>query len=372
MHTERADDYIYKNETVKSNFQSTIEELSITEESNAANKEEIEFFVNEIEELDMLSEAAKNYDWNTILNYEIANGEELVKMSPSQNVYTWPTGFTYEVVYEKNKWLLEHNIQPVFPIHSNSEITAYDRVFDTAIIEEIAYDFYNKYDSSSVYFLYLLIGVGLNIGGAIFFLFLFGNVVTREDIGRNGPINFLATMPLKSWKVIWSKLITTVLLTFLILLATALWGLLLGIIFDRFGDWNYPVLIYKPDSSFRFMEMGNFILLSMLLFFIVLIFCYSWLFLYSVLVKQTFMTIVLTIVTLVLGNLLSGSDIGRGLSFAPYNPFNYFQINDIITMEYALTAENFSFTIWNGIFSLLISSFIILFASYLIFKRKAK
>lgn len=373
VHTERVDDYIYKNETIKSNFQSTVDELSSTE-GNAANEKEIEFFIDEIAELDMLSEAARNHDWKTILQHEIDIGEEQVRLSPSQaeeNVYTWPTHFTNEVVYEKNKWLMKHHIQPIFPIHNNSEITAYDRVFNTAAEEEIAYDFYNKHDSSSVYFLYSLVGIGLNIGGAIFFLFLFGNTITREGLDRNGPVYFLGTLPLKRWKIIWSKMLTLVMLTFFVLLATSLWGILLSVMFDRFGDWNYPVLIYGPDFSFRFMEMGTFILLCLLLFFIVLIFCYSWLFLYSVLIKRTFMAIVLTILTLVLGIQLSGSEIVLNQSLAPINPFHYFHIIDMITMEYALTAENFNFTIWNGIFSLVIASFIIVCISYFIFSRKA-
>ncbi|WP_182858794.1 ABC transporter permease [Oceanobacillus picturae] len=375
MQTERVDGYIYKNETLKSSYQLSIDELSSTEEDRAANKEDIESFLEEMEEIDMLSEAARNHDWETIIHYEIASSEEIVKGIPSQaeeNTYTWPTHFTNEVVIERNKWLLAHNIQPVLPIHNASEITAYDRVFNTAIDEQIAYEFFNKYDSSSIYFLFLLVENGLTIGGAIFFLFLFGSMITREGLGRNGPIHFLATMPLKRWKIIWSKLITTILLTFFVLLATILWGTLLGIVFDRFGDWDYPVLIYEPDFSFRFIEMGNFILLSLLLFLSVLIFCYSWLFLYSVLLKQTFMTIVLTIITGGSGYLLSGSDIAITQELAPFNPFHYFHITEIITMEYAFNAENYDFNIRNGILSLLISSSIILFASFILFRRKAK
>ncbi|RIU92046.1 hypothetical protein D1864_10525 [Oceanobacillus picturae] len=375
VQTERVDGYIYKNETLKSSYQLSIDELSSTEEDRAANKEDIESFLEEMEEIDMLSEAARNHDWETIIHYEIASSEEIVKGIPSQaeeNTYTWPTHFTNEVVIERNKWLLAHNIQPVLPIHNASEITAYDRVFNTAIDEQIAYEFFNKYDSSSIYFLFLLVENGLTIGGAIFFLFLFGSMITREGLGRNGPIHFLATMPLKRWKIIWSKLITTILLTFFVLLATILWGTLLGIVFDRFGDWDYPVLIYEPDFSFRFIEMGNFILLSLLLFLSVLIFCYSWLFLYSVLLKQTFMTIVLTIITGGSGYLLSGSDIAITQELAPFNPFHYFHITEIITMEYAFNAENYDFNIRNGILSLLISSSIILFASFILFRRKAK
>lgn len=368
-HTERVDDYINKNETIKSNFQLTMDKLRNAEENGTDNTEEMDFFINQIKELDILSEAARNHDWSTILNHEIAIGEDLVNVS-IQNVYTWPTHFTNEVVYEKNKWLLEHNIKPVFPIHNNSEITVYDSVFNTEADEEIAHDFSNKHDSSSVYFLYLLFGVSLNFGGAIFFLFLFGNMITREGLSRNGPIFLLGTLPLKNWKIIWSKLITVASLTLLVLLATSLWGGFLSIIFDRFGDWNYPVLVYEPDASFQFMEMGTVILLSLLLFFVVLIFCYSWLFLYSVLVKQTFMTIVLTIMTLSLGVLISGSDIVRTQALAQLNPFHYFHIIDIVTMKYAVTAENFDLNIKNGIFSLVISSFILVITSYLIFNKR--
>ncbi|WP_042220705.1 ABC transporter permease [Oceanobacillus manasiensis] len=369
VHTERVDDYIHKNEIIKSSHQLSIDELSNTEEDRAA------YHLEEMEEIDMLSEAARNHDWETIIHYEITTSEEIVKGIPSQaeeNVYTWPTHFTNEVVIERNKWLLAHNIQPVFPIHNASEITAYDRVFNTALDEEIAYEFFNKYDSSSIYFLYLLVGNGLTIGGAIFFLFLFGSMITREGLGRNGPIHFLGTMPLKRWKIIWSKLITLVLLTIFVLLATILWGALLGIVFDRFGDWDYPVLIYEPDFSFRFIEMGNFILLSLLLFFGLLIFCYSWLFLYSVLLKQTFMTIVLTVITVGLGYLISDSDIAMAQALAPFNPFHYFHVIEIITMEYAFNADNYNFTMWNGMISLFIFSLIIILVAFFLFRRKAK
>lgn len=365
--TERVEDYVHNNNVVKTSFQISLEDETFSEE-------DIEFSKNKIAELDMLSEAARNHDWKTIINYEMAIAEEFVTNLPSQkeeNVYTWETHFTYEVVYEKNKWLLEHQIRPVFPIHISSEITAYDRVFDTALDEEIAYAFYNKHDSSSVYFLYLLIGSSLGIGGVIFFLFLFGNAITKEEIHRNGPLNFLDTQPLKRWQIIFSKFIAVILVTFLILAGTSIFAILLGAIFDRFGDWNYPVLVYEPDFSFRFMEMSYFILLSLLLFFFILIFCYCWLFFYSVLIKRTFMAIMFTILTLILGIQVSGTEIAMGQAIAPFNPFNYFQINDIITMEIALTADNFSFTIWNGIFSLVIFSFVLIIISYLVFRRRA-
>lgn len=368
VQTERVSDYIAGNESIQSVLQLTIED-------GAASEEDIEINKNEIAELEMLSEAARNHDWTPIIKYEMAIAREHIEQFPTQaeeNVQTWPTHFTYEVVYEKNKWLLEQRIRPVFPIHFNSEITVYDKVFDTAVIEEIAYEFYNKHDSSAVYFLYLLCGTGLGIGGAIFFLFLFGNIVTREGIGRNDPLNLLDTQPIKRSNIMFSKFITMVLLTLFIIVGTSLFAILLGIAFDRFGAWNYPVLIYEPEFSFHLMEMGYFILLSFLLFFSLLIFCYSWLFLYSVLVKRTFIAIMFTLLTIILGIQVSGTEIAMEQVFAPFNPFNYFQINYIITMETALTADNFNFTIWNGMLSSVIASAILFVISYLLFRRRAK
>ncbi|MDY0407896.1 hypothetical protein [Paracerasibacillus soli] len=112
-------------------------------------------------------------------------------MDGATNIYTWPTDFTMSVYYERNKFIKEHGLQPVFPIHQFSELTIHDEVFELPEMEEAIRNFNNIHSSSAVYFLYLLFSLGFGIIGAGFFLFLFGDILTKEGIGRNGSLYLL-------------------------------------------------------------------------------------------------------------------------------------------------------------------------------------
>lgn len=374
INTWRVDDYINGHIEIIQSFEAEIEELKASGLDEEQIADEIEFNMAFIETHSRLIEAAEREDWQTIIEHYLGFAEDYVRTMPSQkeeDVYTYPTHFSHEAEYAKLSWMLERDVRPIFPV--SGEPTAYDRAYREDIDKEVADYMYNRPDTSSIYFLYLLLRWTLGVGAVIFFLFLFGNMMTREGLDRSlsGPLNLLDTQPIRRGKIMLSKLITLLGITFIILVGTVLFGGLLGLVFDRFGDWDYPVLIYEPDFSLHLIKMGDYILLSLLLFFGVMIFSYSWLLFYSVLVKRTFTAITLTVFTLVVGMALSGSDVAMESAFVPYNPFNYFQVNAIITMEKALVADNFDITMTNGMLSLGIFSFLLLIVSFIIFRRRA-
>ncbi|HEY4600658.1 MAG TPA: hypothetical protein VIG73_05200 [Cerasibacillus sp.] len=76
-----------------------------------------------------------------------------------------------------------------------------------------------------------------------------------------------------------SKFIAILMSTVLIIIGSALFSILLGVMFDRLGAWNYPVLIYEANESFNFMPMLLFIALSASLFlwcfYSVILYCFS-------------------------------------------------------------------------------------------------
>ncbi|WP_017187489.1 ABC transporter permease subunit, partial [Alkalibacillus haloalkaliphilus] len=199
-----------------------------------------------------------------------------------------------------------------------------------------------------------------------FFLFLFGNVMTREGLGQNGPIHFLYTQPVRRGTVFVSKVITIALMSLLTVVGVGLFSLLLGVVFDRLGAWDYPVLIYEPEFQFSFMPMGTFLIWSASLFLMVLVFCYAWLFLFSVLARRTSIAIGLTLAVVFLGVQFSDQIIGA------YNPFLYFDVYEIITLETALVQENFNINLVNGVVSLGVSSLLIFVVSYFVMKVKMK
>ncbi|KGA96636.1 hypothetical protein AJ85_21580 [Alkalihalobacillus alcalophilus ATCC 27647 = CGMCC 1.3604] len=381
IQTERVEDVILRLEEQKFSYQVGLDELQ--SEMDAAEidpeddfvKRELQNYQEPLDRLNEQIEAVKQGNWDFILEEELIYTENYLQTFPSQaheDIHTWPTHFTHEFIHERNQWLKEKEIAPVFPIHYMSEITYYDRVFDDPIIEEAAHSFFNKYSSSTIYFLYLLFGLGFGVAGVCYFLFLFGDILTKEGLGRNGPIQFLYTQTLTSWKVLMGKYLTVLFLSLMILGGVIFLSYLLGLGFERVGAWNYPVLIYEPEFQFHLMNMGKFNVLSTLLFLMVLWFSFALLFLFSVWLKKTLPGLVLTVVMILLGVYFSRTGAVLEASFASYNPFTYFHIRDVLTMELALTVGNFNISLWNGVASLTVSTLFLLAITYFLFRFKTK
>ncbi|GAA0471396.1 ABC transporter permease [Alkalibacillus silvisoli] len=375
IQTERVEDMVEEAERQLLGSESSLEEMGfeigddINEVEDPLEASEIENILMQIETRETRLQGYEDHDWKKVAQVEVEMGEEHFERFPTQaeeQVYTWMTHFSREVHLERNRWLLDREIRPVFPNHSFSELTVYDEVFDSEVEEEIAHDFNNIHSSSGFYFLYRLFELLLTVFGAAFFLFLFGNVMTREGLGQNGPIHFLYTQPVRRRTVFVSKVITVTLVSLSTVLGVGLFSLLLGTVFDRLGAWDYPVLIYEPEFQFSFMPMGAFLLWSALLFLMVLVFCYAWLFLFSVLVRRTSIAIGLTLAVVFLGVQFSDQIVGA------YNPFLYFDVYEIITFETALVQENFDINLVNGVVSLGVSSLLILVVSYFVMKVKMK
>ncbi|MGP4072930.1 ABC transporter permease subunit [Piscibacillus sp. B03] len=375
INTERVEDSIEETERQLIGYEGFLEEMGfeigddIDDVKSLSDAKRIENILMLIERNETRLKAYENQDWKKVTQVEVGVGEEHFERSPTQaeeQVYTWPTHFSLEVHLERNRWLRDREIRPVFPIHNFSELTVYDEVFDSEIAEEIAHDFSNIHSSTGVYFLYRLFEMFLTVFGAAFFLFLFGNVMTREGLGQNGPIHFLYTQPVRRESVYVSKVITIAMLSLLTVVGVGLFSLLLGVVFDRLGAWDYPVLIYEPEFQFSFMPMGIFLLWSALLFLMVLVFCYAWLFLFSVLARRTSIAIGLTLAVVFLGVQFNDLIVGT------YNPFLYFEVYDIITLETALVQENFNINFVNGVVTLGISSLLVLIVSYFSMKVRMK
>lgn len=83
------------------------------------------------------------------------------------------------------------------------------------------------------------------------------------------------------------------------------------------------------------------------------------------LTKRTIVAIGLTFGVILLGILFSDS---ADSSLAAYNPFHYFQVNDIISMELAIAQENLKMTLMNGLLTLGIGSVLLGLGTYLVAK----
>lgn len=355
------------NMTVSLNALESIEEEIAAEELDEEDeqvKRDREYWEEDKGRHETLLQYYEEENWQGVMSQHIEQNEEHVESRLFRANWAsaeWMTLFSDVTKLEHDKWLYERDIRPVFPVHDFSWMTSYDYYFQDPHMEEAVRNWANKYSSSGVYFLNHFTELSFSVIGVLFFLFLFGDVMTREGLRSNGSIHLLRTQPLKRRNILISKFLTVIAITLLILVGIVVFVLLLGTIFHYIGDWEYPVLIYGEDYGFTFINMGTYLLQSFTLFFMLLLFTYSLLFFFSILTKRNLVAVGLTLVVLFIGIEVSEQTILSPL--APYVPFHYFQVSDIITQEFALEAGNFLFTFENGLFILGVSTLILLFAT---------
>ena len=89
----------------------------------------------------------------------------------------------------------------------------------------------------------------------------------------------------------------------------------------------------------------------------VLVFCYSLLFLFSIIVRKTAIAIGLMLITLFAG--MKWSEQSVASTWAHYQPFQYFSVPKVVTNELAVTAKNFAFSFSNGLIALGVASLVV-------------
>jgi ABC-type transport system involved in multi-copper enzyme maturation permease subunit len=342
------------------------------EEPGVNLEEDLKLTEQFVEKQKATSEVLEKQDWSAYFSQLAKNNEYLFisakgeLLQPSYNTYIWQTPYTRISLEDKYKWMEQYAIKPVFPIDMFSWMTAYDEEFTDAFVENFVLKSFNKHSSTGMYFSYKLFEYGLTLIGILYFLFLFSDILTKEGYGRNGPIQFLRTQPIKHYQILTVKFFT-VLFVSLILIAL-IWGvaLLLGVIFDDIGEWYYPVLIYGEDHVLTFMGMGEFLLRSFSLFFLLLLFSYSLLFFFSVITNRSIVALGMTIITFILGMQLAEQSFPY--TFTQWVPFHYLNVFEIISNEYAFHHDQFIFSLQTGALSLLISSLLLLFLTFTIAK----
>ena len=276
--------------------------------------------------------------------------------------YIWPTPFTILSGMDQLRWMEERNIRPVFPTNTSSWRSIYDEEFSEPFAKQIVEESSVKHSSSGFYFTYEALNYGLSILGVVFFVFFFGDILTREGFGKNGPIHMLRTQPIRRWKFWLSKGITVIGGSLLIILGMALIGISLGVIFNRLGDWDYPILIYGPDRTYSFLPLAVFLGKALGLFLLMLGLGFSLLFLFSILTNRAITAIGLTLVVLFGGQMLTEQ--AELLTWSHWLPFHYFDVYSVVTGEYAILQKNELYTYSTAMFSLSMTVVLILLLTF--------
>lgn len=385
INTTRLEDITQSLEATIKTTESYIQQIedqlkeSNDESESSALRSDLEFWQEWLEKDKHKLALYEQDNWNELMQLEIISGEELIGKLEYVNqthTYTYPTHFSAKTFVERSKWMQEKEVTPILPLDLYSWMTYYDQ--EISSVEgmepedaiELQEERSTEYSSTGVHFIYHFFNLLFGIAGAVFFLFLFGDVVTKEGLGRNGPIYLLRTQPIHRDNILIGKFITVMLLTVLILFGSVVISLLMGSIFDRIGDWEYPVLVYGEDRSFTLIGMGTYLIKASGLFFMLLLFCYSILFLFSVITRRVLIALGLTLVILYVG-IRIGSEVAIS-GIAQYIPFQYFSVSKILTNELALSIENFQISFASGMVSLGISSLILILVTYIISVVQAK
>ncbi|MFS0690236.1 hypothetical protein AB1K89_13465 [Sporosarcina sp. 179-K 8C2 HS] len=367
MNTTRVEDLLTESEDSLFRVQSELEELEASVASGKFDKESREYKnrKSDLEDfwLPMYSKEVEAYraeDYNRMLDMEIEHRARFFLPRLAEGDFwsrEWRTLFTEQTSYEQLKLLREREIRPLLPLTMFSDLTVYDQYFGEDGWDKFIKKMSTKYSSEGVHYANRLLTLLFSVFGAGIFIFLFGDVVTREGLGANGPVHLLRTQPIRWYQVIISKFIMVLGGTLLLLALFSGLALLLGTVFDRFGELNYPVLIYGEANGFTFMEMSTFILKSGALFFLVLVFCYSLLFLFSLVVRKTAIAVGLMLIILFAGVKMSEQSVAS--PWAPYQPFQYFAVPKVVTNELAVMAKNFAFSFSNGLIALGVASVVV-------------
>ena len=186
-------------------------------------------------------EAYQAKDYNRMLDMEIEHRTQFIQPRLAYGDFwsrEWRSLFTDQSSYEKLKWMREREIRPLLPLSSFADMTVYDQYFDDARMEEFITKFSTKYSSDGVHYANHLLTLLFGVLGAAIFIFLFGDVVTREGLGANGPIHLLRTQPIHWYQVMISKFFMVLGGTVLLLAAIGGLALLLGIVLTGSGTWT--------------------------------------------------------------------------------------------------------------------------------------
>nr|WP_144922609.1 ABC transporter permease subunit [Paenibacillus bovis] len=324
-------------------------------------------------------------DWPSFYEYWIYqnrlwNGEIKIKNVHYQSSIS---SFTSKASIAEKELLTKRNLKAILP--SEYLYTFYDDAYFPNPLDRLEQQRNTqKLDNTALFYLYIF----FNSYSYLFLLgilvFLFGAGFTSEK-GKKSTLNLLETQPLSRYKIYLGKYGISIMLTLTITVGCILFMTVLGTIGDRFGDWAYPILHYDtPDmidltnytgiiaqeGGFHFIDMGKYLLETILLFMSVLLFLISCSIFVSLIFNNMISSLALTLF-LTIGGYFASIHLQAG-SFAHLSPFTYINVGKIANGEIATILNNSSIQIWTGVSVLLVSSVISLLFGIVWYQKKKR
>ncbi|MGE8205548.1 ABC transporter permease subunit [Heyndrickxia sp. NPDC080065] len=344
-------------------------------------------FENDQLDLEKMKEVLNAYlkkAWPRFYEYwiyqnQLWNGE----ISVDLNYQSYVSSFTTKASIEEKKLLAERNLKPVLP--PEYLYTFYDQDHFPNLIdrmEQLKNTF--KMGNTGLFYLYIFFNSFIFLLPLIVFVSLFGSGFTAEK-GKKRTLNFLETQPLSRYKIFIGKSAISLLLALGIAIGLVLLLAILGTVGNRFGDWTFPVLHYDTsdvirsanytgitaqEGGFHFINMGKYLLETVLIFLCVVLFIISISLFISSFTNNIIGSFTITLTLTIGGYFASISPLAS--SIAHMSPFTYLNVGKIANGELASLLNNSAIQTWTGLGVLMISSIIFLGAGLIWFQRSVR
>ncbi|AST93221.1 hypothetical protein BC6307_19135 [Sutcliffiella cohnii] len=289
--------------------------------------------------------------------------------------------FTIEVSIKEKEWLMENNIQPIFK--GEYSPTIYHHQFSDVENKRAFEEENRKLDSSGLYSSYLFTTYYLYFIPILLCLFLFGGGLSLER-GKKPTINWLKIQPILVNNLYVSKLFISILLSILSSIGLMVIIILMGTVFNRFGDWNYPILHYNHESivassnytgmisngyGFHFLPLGEYLIYSIVLIVLCLTFLITFTMFLSTFLRNTLTVFVLSILLNAGGYYVASKLIP---DFAHLIPFTFFNVPKVLNGELSIVLDNPNIQYLTGSLVLLVLSFVFMFIGSIILRLNNK
>lgn len=256
----------------------------------------------------------------------------------------------------ENDYLKNYELLQVIDSNDGEENTAYDLPASFILNKKILNNelIRKKYKPMSVRFgitgiqftNFFLYGI-TSFVGIFFLLLLFGDIL-GNDI-ENKKSRFILTQPIQRRNYFFTMSFISFTNMFLLTLILCLFSFLLGSIFSKMGNLDYPMLLSSPyGTKTMLIPIWKYWFFTLMLFFFTLFFLTVLNSFISILVKNSQLSILLTMGLAISGNKVSTLKPFQSVSHL--NPFAYLEPTKIFigTDFQKATVENFGYSVSGG------------------------
>ncbi|MCM3638681.1 ABC transporter permease [Sporosarcina luteola] len=315
-------------------------------------------------------------EWALFYDYHLFNDhrylENLIEMK--KHNYSPYTIFGYETAIAQKEWMKEHAIQPVFAGTYIPNI--HDQWKAENRKEKKADEMRNrKVDHSGLFSLYMYFRDYLYFIPLLLFLLLVGAGFSGER-GKRPTLHLLETLPITKRSLFLGKVLFGSIVAIGSAIGVFLLAVLVGTVFNRFGDWMYPILHYHSrqefqsfdftgqrafEGGYKFLPLGEYLLYALLLYVCVALFLLALTNVIGLFMRQPLVVYALTGLISGAGNLLSW----KLDDFAQYSPFLYVNIPKIVNGEIMTLLNDPTISVYMGCAMLLGGTVFLLGVAYL-------